>query len=81
MKAITTRFLGCTTLRGSRYSATDGDNRIYLSADDALSSEANHDAAATAFCAMRKWKGTLLRGSIKNENVYVWDSPAERITV
>lgn len=85
MKAILTKYHGPTNTRGSRYSAYDGDNRISLSADDALNSEQNHDAAALALCKKLKWGcsryTTLVRGGLKTGNVYVWDVPSERVTV
>lgn len=73
MKAITTKFHGPANVRGSRYTASDSDdNRTTVGADDALSSEGNHDAAALALCKKMGWSGVLVRGGLKGSNVYVW---------
>lgn len=82
MKAIVTKFHGPTNYKGSRYSATDSDgNRVMLSADHALAPEGNHDRAALALCRKMRWEGTLVRGSIGTQNVYVFDMVYERIVI
>lgn len=77
MKAIITKYHGPANVRGSRYSASDEDgNKVTLSADDSLSSEANHDAAAKALCIKMGWVNhSLACGGMKNQNVYVMLHP------
>jgi hypothetical protein len=72
MKAIVTKYHGPAAVQGSRVSAHDGDNRVFVSWDDALSSDGNHDAAALALCRKLNWTGLLQRGHMKDNNVYVW---------
>ena len=72
MKTITTKFHGPTNTRGSRYSATDGDNRVSIPADDSLNSNKNHDAACLALCEKLRWKGRMLSGGTKTGYVYVF---------
>lgn len=83
MKAIITKYHGPSNVRGSRYSASDEDrNRVILSADDALSSEENHDRAAIALCSKMKWtRHNLMRGHLKNSNIYVFEDEAARVEV
>lgn len=82
MKAIITKYHGPGNVRGSRYSASDGNhNRITLHADDSLDSDGNHNAAAIALCVKMGWtdsplmSGTLGAGS----RVYVFDQHANRV--
>ncbi len=81
MKAITTKFHGPTNSRGSRYSACDSDgNRVFVSADYAISSEGNHDAAAFALCKKMGWtRHNLMRGGTANGNVYVFEADMNRV--
>jgi hypothetical protein len=73
MKAITTKYHGPSNIKGSRYSASDCDgNRVILSANDALDSDANHMAAVKALCVKMKWQGELLGGWAANGMVWVW---------
>lgn len=82
MKAIITKFHGPTNTRGSRISATDSDgNRVMVSSDHSLTSDGKHDAAALALCAKMKWHGTLQRGWIGNQAVYVFVDERSTITV
>lgn len=82
MKAIRTKFYGPGNVKGSRYGASDEDgNRIFLSADDSLSSEGNHDRAALALCAKMGRTNRLVRGSLGKGNVYVFDEPNERVGI
>lgn len=72
MKAIITKYHGPTNTRGSRITATDGDNRISLSMDDALNHDANHDAAAAALCRKLKWgQCRLMRGEVRYKGEYI----------
>ena len=72
MKSIETKYVGPSNVRGSRYIATDGDNRIIVSADDRLSFEGNHTAAAVKFCEKFHWTGKLQGGHTKSGMVFVW---------
>lgn len=83
MKAIQTKYHGPTERRGSRYSASDLDhNKVIISADDSLSSEENHDAAAIALCRKMGWtRHNLVRGGFAKTNVYVFDCDTERVKV
>ena len=72
MKTITTKFHGPTNTRGSRYSATDGDNRVSVSDDDTLNSGKNHDRACLALCKKLRWKGRMISGGTKTGYVYVF---------
>ena len=75
MKAITTKYHGPTTTRGSKISASDKDgNRVYISYDYALNSEDAHRKAAVALCSTMNWSGadTMVCGSIKNGYVFVF---------
>lgn len=80
MKAITTKFHGPTNVRGSRYSANDGDgNKVTVPADYALNSEQNHDAVAVKLCHKMKWDGPLMGGGTKDGRVYVFDAHCNRV--
>jgi hypothetical protein len=74
MKAITTRYHGPTDTRGSRISATDGDNRISIPYPYELNTDAGHRKAALALCNKLKWSkcDTLISGGLKTGNVYVF---------
>ena len=73
MKAITTTYHGPGNVRGSRIIASDSDNnRAIVHYDCSLDSEGNHDSAAIALCRRMNWHGTLVRGSLRHGNVYVW---------
>jgi len=75
MKAITTKYHGPSNVKGSRYSAFDGDNRVILSADDSLNSDENHQRAALALMEKLNWTGQLIGGHTKDGMVWVFDSP------
>ena len=75
MKAITTKYHGPTTTRGSRISASDSDgNRVYIPYDYKLTDEEAHRKAAVAFCAKMKWSGadTMIGGSNRDGYVFVF---------
>ncbi len=88
MKAIWTKYIGPTNYRGSRVKATAEDRNAFGSAlavtieyDDALSIEANHDAAAVALCLKMGWPGGLVRGGRPDGcgNVYTFDADCNRV--
>lgn len=71
MKAIRTRYVGPSNVRGSRYIATDSDNnRVILSADYSLNSDENHRAAAYALRDKMQWKGEMQAGEF--QHAYYW---------
>lgn len=75
MKAIETKFHGPTNTRGSRITASDCDgNRVTVSTDYSLDSEANHRRAAVALCDKMRWNGaeTMIAGSVKGGYVFVF---------
>ena len=89
MKAIWTKYIGPTNYRGSRIKATAEDRNGFGAAiavtveyDDALSIEANHDAAALALCAKMGWPGDLMRGGRPDGrgNVYTFAAECNRVS-
>jgi hypothetical protein len=80
MKTIITKYHGPSYSKGSRVSATDGDNRVMLSWDHGLNSSENHMAAARALAIRLKWTGTLIGGHTKTGMVFVFSS-GESFTV
>jgi hypothetical protein len=73
MQAIETKFLGPTNYRGSRVKAIAQAGSVTVPWDHALSTEANHDAAARALILRWDWHGTWVRGGRADGkgNVYV----------
>jgi hypothetical protein len=72
MKSIETTYHGPTNTRGSRISATDGDNRVSVSYDSALSSEENHQKAAMELRTKLEWTGRMIGGHTKAGMVWVF---------
>lgn len=73
MKAITTKYHSPTGARGSRYSASDGDNnRVTIPANYSLNSDQPHEKAAYALCAKLAWPGRLIGGGVKDGMVWVF---------
>lgn len=73
MKAIFTKYLGPSNVRGSRCKAYDGDNnQVTLSWDCALNSEDMHRAAAYALKNKMGWKGELITGAHKDVYCHVF---------
>lgn len=62
MQAIVTKYHGPTNTRGSRVSAEAQATKIYLTWDDALSSEKNHEAAAVAYIRKMNWENRAREG-------------------
>lgn len=62
MQAITTKFIGPTNTRGSRYRATCEAGTITLDADDRLGLEENHKRAAHALIDKLGWWHDETRG-------------------
>lgn len=72
-QAITTRYIGPTNFRGSRVKATAAAGSVTLNWDDALNSDANHEAAALALATKYGWRGGWFGGGMPDGcgNVYV----------
>jgi hypothetical protein len=72
MKAITTKVYPSTETKSSRITASDLDgNRISIRSDLSTSDD-GHDMAAIALCRKKNWNGVLVRGAVKEGNVYVF---------
>ena len=73
MKAIKTRYLGPTNVKGARISATaTGSCRIIISWNYALDAKPNHEAAAKALCDKYNWQGSMICGALENCYVHVF---------
>lgn len=76
MIAIETKYLSATNTRGSRYVATTcNGQRLTRGADDALNSDANHLAVATALADKMNWLRDSMRlvgGSTRSGMVFVF---------
>jgi len=75
MQTITTKYLGPTNHRGSRYKATHTGNytSVTLSADYSLNAENNHTAAALALAEKLGWEGNYTGGHTQDGMVFVSD--------
>lgn len=72
--AVFTKYLGPTSMRGSRIKAyaAVGDRRfVVLNYNPELSPEQNHDAAARALADQYAWNGYWYRGDAGDVYVYV----------
>ena len=77
MKAIATKYIGPSSVRGSRCKASDGRNAVTMPWDSALDSSAMHAKAARALCDKMNWTGALIGGGFEDGSM-VWvfeDSP------
>ncbi len=74
MKAIVTKYHPPGAVRGPRYSATDGDWRVSIPVNPDWNDnhKQGHEAAARAFCIKLNWSGALVRGSVKDGEVWVF---------
>lgn len=86
MRAIRTKYHGPGNVRGSRVSASCGENTVTLSWDNTLSdgSEANHVQAALALCKRMGWDGTLSMGTLSKRGrvegrVFVWGPSLKKL--
>jgi hypothetical protein len=66
MKAIQTRYLGPTNVRGTRIKAFVEGSSITCSYDYGLDNSDNHVAAAQRLAAKLKWDYSLASGSLPN---------------
>jgi hypothetical protein len=72
MKAITTKYHGPTNFKGSRVSASaEGGHKLWMQWDDALNSNENHRAAATALATKMDWSGNWAAGWTEDACVWV----------
>lgn len=74
MKAITTKFTGPSSRRGSRITARDSDgNKVVFDHSYANSHDEAHANAARALCKKMGWQGVLIQGSLgPGQEVFVW---------
>ena len=81
MKAIWTKYLGPTNVRGSRVKASAEGVSVTVPYASELNAERAHDEAALALVRKMGWPGTLVRGGRPDMRgyVYVIDMPCERI--
>ena len=79
LQAITTRFLGPTNSRGSRFSATCRAGKITVPRDYSLNANDNHIAAANALREKLGWMDTDMQSGMnhKDEGVHVLISGGE----
>ncbi len=74
MTAIKTKYVFGVGNKPNRVVAVSGNgNRISISADtDGFTFANRHRKAAEALCAKMNWKGTLIQGSLKDCEVFVF---------
>jgi hypothetical protein len=71
--AIRTRYHGPSNVRGSRFIATDGKNRITVPYDHNLDSTKNHAVAAGAFLNKHnQFETKLVTNALCFDNDYYW---------
>lgn len=71
-QAITTKYLGPTTHRGSRIKASCFAGSATVGIDYALTAEDNHRAAVAALIEKLQWKGDWIGGKSPNCDVYYY---------
>lgn len=73
MKAIRTKYIGPSNVKGSRLSATTGETgqRIIMTWDDALNSSDMHAKGARALADKFGWQGELIGGGFP-DGTMVW---------
>lgn len=69
-QAITTKYLGPTNSRGSRYKAEAYGGSVTIAANYALDSFENHEAAAKALQKKLGWSGKLQAGGLPDGKGY-----------
>jgi 6-phosphogluconolactonase (cycloisomerase 2 family) len=79
LQAITTRFIGPTNSKGSRFSATCRAGRVIVPRDYALNANDNHIAAANALRKKLGWMDIDMQSGMnhKHEGVHVLCSGGE----
>lgn len=80
MQAITTKYFGPTTQRGSRVKASCASGWVIIGWDDAISGKDNHILAAKKLAAKFDWDGAWHAGSTTEGFVFVATDDAAFIT-
>lgn len=82
MRAIITKFIGCTDTKGSRIKATAGRNSATIPYPYELNEGDAHMAAAVALCNKMKWPGRLIQGGIEGAGyAFVFEPPTTAATL
>jgi hypothetical protein len=72
MKAISTKYIPATDLKGSRIKAyTEGNNSIAISYPLEYDGEIAHKIAAVALCRKMGWPQELIAGGTKEGYVFI----------
>ena len=73
MKAIRTKYHGPGNVRGSRFSATTGEQgqKVFVSYDYGMNSDKNHAKAARHLADKFNWKDRLIGGGFP-DGTMVW---------
>jgi hypothetical protein len=79
MKAIETKFVGPSNVRGARIIVTDGDHRRVYSYDYGASDP--HATAARAFALEMGWSGRWHEGGTRAGHVFVLDCLDHAFTI
>lgn len=73
MQAITTKYIGPSTVKGSRYKAVSGSGlSVTIPADHSKDSDQNHLAAAVALAKKLGWAGRLIGGGTQDGYAFVF---------
>lgn len=72
MKAIKCKYHPATDTKGSRISAWDGDNRVYITYPHDLSGADVFAAAALKLARKMGWTGTLVSGGLPDCEIFVF---------
>jgi hypothetical protein len=79
MKAIFTKYHGCTESRGARVSARDTDgNRVSVPYEHATNHTNAHVLAAQALCKKMNWNGYATSSHTKEGMVFIFDDMYSR---
>ena len=80
MKAIRTRYIGASNVKGSRIQAKCEARTIYLSYDHALNGDENHAVAARALRDKMEWKGAMIGGTYGRDMYWIFTDSAEQVS-
>jgi len=81
MKAIKTKFIGPSNVKGSRIRASEPDGKsVTISYSHELNGDENHLAAAQALCKRMNWSGLLVTGWLGGCFVHVFTGKDGPIT-
>tara|TARA_R110001599_G_scaffold49625_1_gene141653 strand:+ start:172 stop:438 length:267 start_codon:yes stop_codon:yes gene_type:complete len=83
MQTITTKYLGPTDHRGSRYKATHtgGYKTVTINSDFAVDADVNHTNAANELATKLGWEGDYIGGHTKDGMVFVNAAPMYKFSV